>query len=194
MTSFTDEVVKELGKCVIAEFIKKSSRTEKTTAVRKALQRVCKRRSVAGGLLRYFGTVKGQTKEFLVDGLCWEEGQGVVAAIESEWGTGWRCILEDFEKLLVLKSVLKVMVFQTTGKSMVARREADAIRVKLLEYMYDKYAHHVAGEKYVFVEFYGRDERGDYGFAAHEYTVPENGKLKQVPFAMLMPLASAATA
>lgn len=190
MPSFTEKVVMELGRCVLAEFISKSRKTKRTTAVWKALQRVCKRHSTAARPLRCFARVQGHN-ELSVDGLCWEEGQGAAVAINSEWGRDWRSILEGFEKLLMIKAALKVMMFQTSGKSMVARREADAIRAKMLEYMHDKYTHHVSGEMYVFVEFYGRDERGEYGFAAYQYTVPANGQLKEIPAARLLSFADA---
>jgi hypothetical protein len=87
--------------------------------------------------------------EWLVDLVWWEESlnhTGVALAVESEWNAPVDDIVADFEKLLIIKSPLKLMVYRVRGKDLDRVREG--IRQNLL-----KYGQHVPGESYVLCEF-----------------------------------------
>ncbi len=54
-----------------------------------------------------------QTSEFLLDLVAWnrDQGEGIDLAMECEWIQNAYEIVRDFEKLLVIKSPIKLMVF-----------------------------------------------------------------------------------
>ena len=84
--------------------------------------------------------------EWLVDLIWWEKTPkhtGVGLAVESEWNAPVDDIVAEFQKLLIIKSPLKLMVYRVRGKDTVRVREG--IRQNLL-----KYGQHVSGESYVF--------------------------------------------
>jgi hypothetical protein len=87
--------------------------------------------------------------EWLVDLLWWDDSPkhtGVALAVESEWNAPVDDIVADFEKLLIIKSPLKLMVYRVRGKEL--HRVREGIRQNLLNY-----GQHVRGESYVLCEF-----------------------------------------
>jgi hypothetical protein len=90
--------------------------------------------------------------EFLLDAVVWnrKDGEGVILAVESEWTQHVTDIEEDFWKLLVVKSPIKLMIFATTPRA--TKHSQDAVWQRLNECL-RKYKDHVAGEIYVFIDF-----------------------------------------
>jgi hypothetical protein len=109
--------------------------------------------------------------EYLVDIIWWckrdtnqiREFMALAAEIEwSSWGPSaglkrdeWVCarIGEDFGKLTVMKSPLKLMVFCTDiyGQGKSHNSMQDRVLKEIDRYL-DKYAHHIPGEHYVFLD------------------------------------------
>jgi hypothetical protein len=90
-----------------------------TQSIRRRFIEICPEGCYA--LPDYPWTAKG---EFLVD-VTWAEehnGQRILLACESEWGTSWygkvrwSRVEEDFEKLLPIKAPFKVLIFSSDSK------------------------------------------------------------------------------
>ena len=92
------------------------------------------------------------THEFLLDVVVWDRnsGEGVTLAVESEWAQHHEAIAEDFWKLMVVKSPLKLMVFALSDKARVHSREV--VWEKLADCLL-KYRDHHQGERYLFMNF-----------------------------------------
>lgn len=105
------------------------------------------------------------TGEFLLDGVWWQRVtpntvEHLALAVECEFA-GWarnrgdvaREVVKDFEKLLVVKSPLKLMIFcswySPTDKDLAPMR--DGIW-KSLKQCITQYSHHIEGEKYLFLD------------------------------------------
>jgi hypothetical protein len=112
--------------------------------------------------------------EFLLDVVVWDRssGEGVILAVESEWTQGIEAIVEDFWKLMVIKSPLKLMVFGLNDKAWTHSQKA--VWGKLKECL-ELYRDHQEGERYVFMDFARTERRGWW------FEVPVNGLLKPVP-------------
>lgn len=96
-------------------------------------------------------------------------GTGAIhLAVESEWGNQGE-VLYDFQKLLCVKSPLKIMVYWAK-RSFVSDFEA---------YMQD-FDEHLEGENYLLVEF--APDSPDH---AYSYAVKKNGRLSAVKFSPL---------
>jgi hypothetical protein len=104
--------------------------------------------------------------EFLVD-YTWEEkrdGKRILLASESEWATDrfgkvhWCFVEEDFEKLLSVKAIFKVLIFSSdySKPGCEGDRNGDfsiGFAKKRIADSLKNYGHHMAGEVYVFIDF-----------------------------------------
>lgn len=113
--------------------------------------------------------------EFLLDVVVWDRssGEGVTLAVESEWTQHHEAIAEDFWKLIVVKSQLKLMVFALNGNARKHTREA--IWGTLTECLL-KYRDHRKGERYMFMDFALPPAR-----EAWWIEIPADGVLSDVP-------------
>jgi len=113
--------------------------------------------------------------EFLLDVVVWDRtsGEGVILAVESEWIQHVEAIAEDFWKLMVVKSPLKLMVFGLNDNARTHSQKA--VWEKLRECL-ELYRDHRKGERYVFMDFARGATRRAWWFE-----VPANGSLKPVP-------------
>src|SRR5438067_1607209 len=88
--------------------------------------------------------------EFLLDAIWYEKspGMGILLAVESEWGVDSRSgpresqIIDDFEKLMVIKAPVKLMIYESKDKE-----QNDLIMKRIAEYL-SRYSQHVEGETY----------------------------------------------
>jgi hypothetical protein len=74
-------------------------------------------------------------------------------------------IIDDFEKLMVIKSPMKLMIYESEDKD-----QNDLIMRRISEYL-SRYSQHVEGETYCLLN-YSHDRHEAYSFM-----VPANGKL-----------------
>lgn len=98
-------------------------------------------------------------QEFLLDLVWWDRaaGEGAALAVECEWFYGKfpseeayaQRVVEDFEKLLVFKSPLKLMIFASVSGYPTMRT---SVLTKIKQYL-RQYKHHLAGEVYLFLDF-----------------------------------------
>ena len=112
----------------------------------------------------------GEKSQFLLDLVWWKnaDDMDIVLAVESEWGSKDH-VAHDFGKLLVVKAPLKLMVFE--------KQKEDMVEIIKERYM-QRYAHHVEGEYYLFLEF---DTHNKEVHSFH-FQVPSSGKLDAVCF------------
>jgi len=87
--------------------------------------------------------------EFLVDACWWVDGVGAALVAEFEWGSAWHEIVNDFEKLIVIKAPLKLMIYASSRGEVSAKVTEQRIK----EYL-EQHAHHIAGETYMFLDFW----------------------------------------
>jgi hypothetical protein len=108
-----------------------------------------------------FTDAEKQISEFMLDLVAWnrENGEGIVLAAECEWNTKPQEIVKDFEKLLVMKSSTKLMIFASSGKI-----PNQQLILEALKKSFFGYKHHVAGERYVFVDFARTPDRMGFWF------------------------------
>lgn len=95
--------------------------------------------------------------------------QRVILAVESEW-RGQSAISEDFGKLMVVKSPLKLMVFNTSD------HKGWELIVKRLEKDMTNFPDHLSGEHYLLLEVTAP------GAFRYEFRVPTDGRLDPVQF------------
>jgi hypothetical protein len=114
-----------------------------------------------------------EPKQFLLDLLWWKnkDVMDIVLAVESEWGKR-EDVWFDFGKLMVVKSPLKLMVFEKQAKETVRTIEEGYMR---------KYDQHIEGEYYLLLEF---DTKNKVARSFH-YRVPSSGRLNGVTFRIL---------
>ncbi len=140
----------------------------------RGIEHLCKRTSEQAG-----------TGEFLLDAVWWRRvapgsAEHVALAVESEFA-GWAKnrkdvaneVLKDFEKLLVVKSPLKLMIFC----SRYAKGDTDLVSMRQsiwsrLKECIAQYSHHIEGEKYLFLDTAVRGER-----KAWVFTAPRSGSI-----------------
>ncbi|MCU1255737.1 MAG: hypothetical protein JWM83_2036 [Candidatus Angelobacter sp.] len=90
--------------------------------------------------------IRGQ---WLFDLVWWDDSprrKGIALAVESEWNAGKNDILHDFEKLLCIKSPLKLMIYRVRGAN------KEQVRDGIKEYLLG-FGQHVQGENYILCEF-----------------------------------------
>jgi hypothetical protein len=119
-----------------------------------------------------FTEPENQVSEFMLDIVGWnrQDGEGIVLAVECEWGYKPSLVLEDFEKLLVVKSATKLMIFSSTSETL-QRRIIEVLKDSLL-----RYKHHMKGERYIFVDFAPAVRR-----MAFWIEVVDDGRMTSIP-------------
>jgi len=156
-----------------------------TLAVQSALQDMGEK---AGKGIEHFCTRTAKqtgTGEFLLDAVWWRrvtpnEVEHIALAVESEFAAWVKNreevateVVKDFEKLLVIKSPLKLMIFCSWyGKGdtdLTPMRSAIWSRLKKCV---AQYSHHIEGEKYLFLDTAVMGERKGWIF-----TVPRSGSV-----------------
>lgn len=113
-------------------------------------------------------------QEWLLD-LVWldRETLNMQLAVESEWSRVMAHRLDDFEKLMSIKSPLKLFIFATKSAS-----ESEDVRCQLAKYL-QRFSQHIEGEEYLLMEV--QNQRPDF----YQYKVPSSGSATEVAF---MPL------
>lgn len=112
--------------------------------------------------------------EYLWDFIWRSNTGGIELAAEFEQGSPTK-VLEDFRKLLDVKSPIKVMIY-TVSRSKDTDKD---IRIRMEGYM-AKYPRHVVGERYLFVEFGAGNVHRCY-----LYVVPNDGTVGSVSLSPL---------
>jgi len=111
-----------------------------------------------------------QGGEFLLDVIWYSEAGGIELAAESEWHTKPAEVLADFQKLVYVKSPVKVMIYWVESHA----RGGERVLGEMVGYM-EKYNKHLAGEEYLFVAFGRRcDDR------CYWYVAPQDGTNKPI--------------
>jgi hypothetical protein len=121
-----------------------------------------------------FSEPERDVSEFMLDVVGWsrDDGEGIVLAAESEWIYTPAEVRKDFEKLLVIKSAIKLMIFASThGRTPWQRSIVEALRDSLL-----LYKHHMRGERYIFVDFAPAPDR-----MAFWIEVTQDGRMLSIP-------------
>lgn len=111
--------------------------------------------------------------EWLLD-MIWTDKQGVCLAVESEMSRDNRLRLDDFEKLMYVKSPLKLFLYKTTKSP----DDGAKCHASLVEYMRD-FSQNVEGEEYLLMEV------GDGQAHFYHYIVPNTGSVTNVEFGPL---------
>ena len=127
--------------------------TPKRRALRtKAIQILLRREGKHRGFQTFPDKDKRLTKprgEWLYDVIWWNERnghKGVKLAVESEWNANKDDIIDDFEKLLSIKSSLKMMIYRVRRNDQGHVREA-------MKNCFLSFGQHVHGENYILCEF-----------------------------------------
>ena len=147
---------------------------EWTLGVKNSLEGIAKEISSS---LRCIWTVRDKEdpennkSEFLLDFVWWQElekGQHerMALAVECEWAMWSHSfeeiaarVEEDFDKLTVIKSPLKLMVFCTREMKGRAREHLQTEILRRLTRLLQQYDHHVEGECYILFDTAVRSER-----------------------------------
>lgn len=164
----TSELVEELrlGLCRIpANGVAYPSDTDYTTFVRNTLAEMASKRWVHA----YPNQTNGN-REYLWDVSWWVETESLlklVLAVESEWGRRGQ-VKYDFEKLLVAKSLLKLLITDSKGK--LAKRKGE------IEGWLRRYADHVKDELYIWISVKGSLNGGE--LRVFEYKAEASGPSK----------------
>lgn len=119
-----------------------------------------------------FATAKSQ---WLFDLIWWNNGtrgKGVELAVECEWNSDAGAVVHDFEKLLTVKSPLKLMIYRARPKT---RRQ---VREDIRKYL-ETYGQHVTGERYLICEFLPNSSCYSYMFRVKTH---HNGRVSDVKF------------
>jgi hypothetical protein len=94
--------------------------------------------------------LKRRRPEWLFDIVWWDDTpgrNGVRLAVECEWSRPLRGIVDDFDKLMSVKSPLKLMIYR------VGKKSSSAVREAIQESLQD-FGQHVKGENYLLCEFH----------------------------------------
>ena len=111
--------------------------------------------------------------EWLLD-MVWTNQQGMRLAVESELSRDNRHRLDDFEKLMYVKSPLKLFIYKATKSP----DDRDKCHASLAEYMQDL-SQNIEGEEYLLMEV--KDGQAHF----FRYSVPNSGSVTNVAFAPL---------
>jgi len=101
--------------------------------------------------------------------MLWTNEQGVCLAIESELSRDNRHRLDDFEKLMYVKSPLKLFIYKTTKSP----DDRDKFHASLAKYMQDL-SQNIEGEEYLLMEV--KDGQAHF----FRYSVPNSGSVTDV--------------
>lgn len=155
----------------------KGKRRVRTEAVKIKLRRLGKKL----GLQTFPDDDRRRSKprsQWLYDLIWWNDSPGhkaVCLAVESEWNRPVGEVLHDFEKLLAVKSPLKLMIYRTSTNT--AQTVRDGIEKYILNF-----TQHVDGEEYVFCEF----QTGWKCFCYVLQVKSNNGRIRKVKFERLL--------
>lgn len=168
----------ELAALLIERVRRDCANNMSNTAWTRAIKTALAERGQVLGLLVSPDPVSGQG-EYLLD-MIWQlqpPCRDILLAVESEWGS---CgdVLDDFEKLLHVKSPLKLMVSWLQG-----RYSAQFLEQLRTGYLMP-FQQHIRGETYVWVNFVGMAGNAD----CYEFVAAQDGKIQT---ASLAPLAFA---
>src|SRR5215813_2484783 len=143
----TNKLLRKSHKSLKADIKTPGRRAIRTKAVKYVLRREAKKH----GFRVFPDNDKRFTKpksQWLFDLIWWNDGsrgKGVELAVESEWNADEGAVVHDFEKLLAVKSPLKLMIYRARPKTTVQVRESIKTYLK-------NYGQHVVGENYVMCE------------------------------------------
>ncbi len=131
--------------------------------------------------------------EFLLD-LLWrlpKPRRDIVLAVECEWDYCQK-VLDDFEKLMPIKSPLKLMI-SSLSKNGKPNNNGVELRKRLENEYLIPFGQHIHDETYLLVNFFGSAPGGWTADAeCYQFVAPEDGKIETASFAPLV-LAKAAT-
>jgi hypothetical protein len=144
---------------------KSDRKTDWTQAVKEVICELGEQRGFKTYASIHLGSEKHE--EWLLDVVWWTTSGGMQLGVESEWGKVEH-VLDDFEKLMSVKSPLKLMVF-SSGETLLSENH---IVQKLREYLTD-FDQNVKDEIYLLVDFTGG------GHQCYECRVPHDGRLKE---------------
>lgn len=167
-----EDLAKALVAYVDAADIDTANNRPWTQAVRSGLQSIL---GCATTEVIFTDTSAGMS-EFLLDIVAWSrnDGEGLVLACECEWAVDAAEVLRDFEKLLVVKSATKLMIFASSG-----RKASQEAILKVINDSLLSYKHHIAGERYIFIDFARVPKR-----LAYWIQIPVEGRLSSLPEAI----------
>lgn len=127
------------------------------------------------------GEGKDRRPEFLYDFIAYSQAKGILLAAESEWlNRNISEIKHDFEKLLYVRSPLKLMMCRVESEA-----GADEIRNELYSYMHECCAEYSPGELFIIycVQWKGdKDQRGDFAFGLQVDGEPMHRSLRTESF------------
>ncbi len=161
------EVAKTIGARLLSR--DKDSNTVWTLALKTVLMSLAERHSC----LCFCSSREHHKSEFMLDFVWWEHTPDFDRAVlgrESEWGNPrfterrHEEVAADFEKLLSFKAPMKLLVFEAKSETM-----RENIHAEIRKYG-TRFAQHVKGESYIFVEFSGGTCK------SHSYEVKADGR------------------
>ena len=156
---------------------KSEGRRDWTQAAKQVLCGLAKRRKLTPYASIHLGSEKHE--EWLLDIVWHSVSDGTMLAVESEWGK-LEHVQDDFEKLMSIKSPLKLMLFKS-GNTGYSTSEV----VQTLERDLMPFKQNVKGETYLLVDFSGGEHQ------CFKFKVPHDGqlKVKEVSFSHLKRLS-----
>jgi hypothetical protein len=143
---------------------KSESRRDWTEAAKQVLCGLAKKCRLTPYASIHLGSEKHE--EWLLDIVWHSVSGGTKLAVESEWGK-LEHVQDDFEKLMSIKSPLKLMLFKS-GNTRLSTAEV----VQTLQGDLAPFKQNVKGETYLLVDFRGGEHQ------CYKFRVPHNGKLK----------------
>lgn len=127
------------------------------------------------------GEDKNRRSQFLFDFIAYSQAKGILLAAESEWlNENISDIKHDFEKLLYVRSPLKLMICRVSSDD-----EADEICRELSAYMHECCAEFSPAELFIIycVQWKGsKDQRGDISYALQVSGTPVHRSLTTEAF------------
>lgn len=163
---------------ILSNFPFGAPKTDQTRAIKRAMDQL-------GRALNYtvFFSDNGDRRherEWILDLVWWSPGAGTVAALKCDWGNAGS-VVEQFHKLMGIKSPLKIMVFSTrqagAERPDVLQRKDTSAMLHALGTCAIDFSQHVSGEHYLLLELVEEESL----FRAYELCLTTDGKLG-VPF------------
>ncbi len=166
--------VSEIVNAVVSNFLFGAPRDAQIVSIKHALEKL----GIPRGYRVYFTPLRRPRieREWLLGLAWWEPGRGTVLAAECQWGDA-ADILHDFERLMAVKSPLKLLIFASRRagaerEDVLMRTDIDAV-LQVLGTALADFSQHVEGETYVLLEHVESNST----FHAYEFRVPKDGKL-----------------
>jgi hypothetical protein len=115
-----------------------------------------------------------KSKAYLLD-LIWfdEKNYEIAVGVESEWNQAIDEVTYDFEKLMFVKTPVKVLAYLVPDHDM----QGKATRNRL-EAMLEKFTHHMAGDEYLLIEFSAGWSKAQF----HALRLPSDGQVNPFVF------------